>query len=175
MDLDLFDLFYIYHSGLFEKYDAVILRRVFDVLLDRISTTDEKSFPLSELENAVARDLAGSGIHCIGLAGMIREIMPFICEMEELSVDSFAMHVEDINRLSWSILARHVEAPARYSKRLANAVVRSFSKSGVVSTEDAFMSITAMKSFSEIPEEAIAEAIEAAYDYFVEKGLLAPD
>jgi hypothetical protein len=83
-----------------------------------------------------------------------------------------AMHRDAVHRLAWSVLARHVEEPARYSGRLADAIIKEFEKSGDVSTADAFASITAMNGFSAIPDEAIEETISASFDYFVNNGMI---
>jgi hypothetical protein len=158
------------NKKLIKKYGKTIVHASFYEILTFLSSTNEKAIPIDTIATVINQRLNKIKIHVLNPHEIIKAIMDFLGPFFGFVIDIYENHREDGNKILWPILARYTKNPAQYTDQLFTDIATYFFKQEYASVIETSEFIIQQGTYKELPDEAIWEAVDALYDYFVEKG-----
>lgn len=156
-----------------KQYGDLIMRSAFDEIVVFLSSTDERAIPDDVFKQRINARLKADKIQVLNAGEIISAIMKYLEPYFGYTIDSMEKYHEEGRKVLWPILARYVDDPARYIDSLFKDIARHFSKQGHISVMETANAVVSYKRYADLPEEAVVYAVDALFDFFVEKGLIA--
>ncbi len=160
------------NRDLFTSYNEGILRVIFNEVLYIIKSSSDMHFPMATLIRMVNTRLNEQKIAVLNADVPIRSVMDFLGRHLGIVEDSFNNHADEALKVLWSSLARHINDPVPYIDALFRDITASFAGASIVSTKDAVIFLSSCATYRSIPLDALSDAVEALFDFFVAKGLI---
>lgn len=156
-----------------KQYGDLIMRSAFDEIVVFLSSTDERAIPDDVFKQRINARLKADKIQVLNAGEIISAIMKYLEPYFGYTIDSMEKYHEEGRKVLWPILARYIDDPARYIDSLFKDIARHFSKQGHISVMETANAVVSYKRYADLPEEAVVYAVDALFDFFVEKGLIA--
>ena len=183
MDDDMFDLFSSpipdyeefarTNERIVKQYGNLIMRSAFDEIVAFLSSTKERAIPDDVFKQRINATLKADRIQVLNAEEIVSSIMKYLEPYFGYTIDSMDYHYEEGRKVLWPILARYVDDPARYIDSLFKDITRHFSNQRHISVMDTANVVVSYKRYADLPEEAVVYAVDALFDFFVEKGFIA--